>query len=691
MKKVFGFIIVVLFSLLFAWSCAKDELPAQVEVPEAPQMTFTASIEGGLDTRTQLVTGEDDPQDKPSYVSWTSNDAIKAYSGTYSGMMSFDGISDEGYATFTGESIDGDPVDNYKYWAMYPYTCVSSFSGGTFTANLPDKQYGLANSFAEDVSFTIARTKDTHFHFYNACSGIRFKIDAASLSSEKISKVTIFANNGEAFAGKFTTGFGSDGLPVTKSVSSSSVSRISLVPASGDSFTTGTWYYIITLPVELQNGFTMALEGGEVVRTFSYTKSLTFNRSKFRSVTLKSSNSPKVTRQEDEDADNAPYYITSSKEREYIGLANRSYANDLGTSGYTTSIFKSNSGGGGSPGGGSSGSSSFRYSSDDQYPDAIPFKWSSNTYSNAVKLEFSDDPSFSTSTVITFSSGTESINVYNLFPEVTYYYRLYDSSRSVIGGLRSVTPKGPIRTIKSVESNGVKNFRDLGGWSAEGGKTIKFGKIYRGYNIDDISGDSKSTIINETNSLTGSGPYFVSLGIKHDLDLRGHSQNTGDENNALGWAKPEYYNNIPVIQFMYNNKTSGLTSARYQCALRYIISCVKKNEPVYFHCIGGADRTGTLAFLIEALLGVSELDMNIDYELTSFNSTRARNSTGNCPFKYLVQYLYSFDGDNLQEKVTNWAMTSFADESNYSDYNSAYSNKPLTMDEINTLKELMLE
>ena len=31
--------------------------------------------------------------------------------------------------------------------------------------------------------------------------------------------------------------------------------------------------------------------------------------------------------------------------------------------------------------------------------------------------------------------------------------------------------------------------------------------------------------------------------------------------------------------------------------------------PVYIHCTGGADRTGTLAFLINALLGVGEDDL----------------------------------------------------------------------------------
>lgn len=669
MNKLFSFKSAVLTALLIVGGCAKEPVPSQVYVEEIPQVTFTATMEGGLDSRTTL--GGDDLKT----VFWSGDDAIKVYSGSNSGKMQIEGISG-GVATFSGNLVAGRDVQGYKYWAIYPYTCVSSFSNGVFTASLPSRQHGLVTSFGEDVSFTIARANPaddgtTSFHFKNACSGIRFRLDENTLGGERISRVSIFANDGESLAGMFTTSFDSDGTPVTEP-SDKSVSSVTLVPATGNSFAADTWYYMITLPVELRDGFTMVLEGSGVVRTFTYSKSLAFNRSQFRTVTLTSSNAPKVTRQEEQFGD---YYITSSAERSYISQARTAYVNDLGINGYTTSVV-------------GSGSSS-------QYPDPIPFKW---TATNAVKMEFSDDPSFSSSTVITFSSGTTSFNVYNLIPEVTYYYRLYDSSGSVIGGLRSITPKGPVRTIKV---GGVDNFRDLGGWTGEDGKTLRFGKIYRGANIDAIS--DKQTFINlPSGSYTGSSPYYIPLGIKHDIDLRGY-----DNGNAKKVISEINWVNFKVKQFMYGSQSSngsnrpggggssssdsydvsktGVTAARYQCALRYIINCIANDEPVFFHCIGGADRTGTLAFLIEALLGVSELDMNIDYELTSYYSSRKRTNTSDRPFKYLVRYLYSFEGSTLQEKVTTWAMTEFTDT------DATYSKKPLTLDEINTLKELMLE
>ena len=52
--------------------------------------------------------------------------------------------------------------------------------------------------------------------------------------------------------------------------------------------------------------------------------------------------------------------------------------------------------------------------------------------------------------------------------------------------------------------------------------------------------------------------------------------------------------------------------------LQWIIDELKAGKPVFYHCQNGADRTGTLGFLIGALLGMSEGDLAKDYELTTF-------------------------------------------------------------------------
>ena len=65
----------------------------------------------------------------------------------------------------------------------------------------------------------------------------------------------------------------------------------------------------------------------------------------------------------------------------------------------------------------------------------------------------------------------------------------------------------------------------------------------------------------------------------------------------------------------------------------------------YYHCYGGADRTGTIGFLLGALLGMSYTDLVIDFELTSYSSNPSRNYRSHLregPYNYwpeLVDYL----------------------------------------------------
>ena len=46
----------------------------------------------------------------------------------------------------------------------------------------------------------------------------------------------------------------------------------------------------------------------------------------------------------------------------------------------------------------------------------------------------------------------------------------------------------------------------------------------------------------------------------------------------------------------------------------------EKNYPIVFHCIAGADRTGSLAYILNALLGVGEDELEKDWEVTAFEN-----------------------------------------------------------------------
>jgi protein-tyrosine phosphatase len=46
--------------------------------------------------------------------------------------------------------------------------------------------------------------------------------------------------------------------------------------------------------------------------------------------------------------------------------------------------------------------------------------------------------------------------------------------------------------------------------------------------------------------------------------------------------------------------------------------CDRANYPIYFHCSGGADRTGSLAWVLNAVLGVSRHETETDWEVTFY-------------------------------------------------------------------------
>ena len=75
------------------------------------------------------------------------------------------------------------------------------------------------------------------------------------------------------------------------------------------------------------------------------------------------------------------------------------------------------------------------------------------------------------------------------------------------------------------------------------------------------------------------------------------------------------------------------------------------------HCWGGADRTGTVAFILEGLCGVSEADLAIDYELTSFTmfGLRTRVNRGTANYADVIARIKSYPGATLQEKFEAYA------------------------------------
>lgn len=100
--------------------------------------------------------------------------------------------------------------------------------------------------------------------------------------------------------------------------------------------------------------------------------------------------------------------------------------------------------------------------------------------------------------------------------------------------------------------------------------------------------------------------------------------------------------------------------ATWQAYLRCVIDAVTHREPVYFHCTAGADRTGTLACVLEGLLGMSQSDIDKDYELTTFYSGSGSDATARrrneSDWKGLINAINAVSGDSFRDKCLHFTV-----------------------------------
>lgn len=75
----------------------------------------------------------------------------------------------------------------------------------------------------------------------------------------------------------------------------------------------------------------------------------------------------------------------------------------------------------------------------------------------------------------------------------------------------------------------------------------------------------------------------------------------------------------------------------------------ENNYPMYMHCTYGKDRTGTVCYLLQLLLGVSEEDAYKEWELSVLLDGRVDYDS----MEKYISTLKTLNGDTMQEKVEN--------------------------------------
>lgn len=217
----------------------------------------------------------------------------------------------------------------------------------------------------------------------------------------------------------------------------------------------------------------------------------------------------------------------------------------------------------------------------------------------------------------------------SLIPGNEYFWKVTDKDGVIIDYGKISVKDVPVRFINL---DCVRNVRDVGGWTAENGKRVSYGLVYRGTRLNGSVGGSMPLLTE------GKAKMRDELGVMTEIDLRTASDSRGINGDVQSEC---FFGNVVdgkndrnYLKCGINQYDAVITDSRNYDLLQQIFSCFadEKNYPIYFHCNAGADRTGTIAFLLNGLLGVSFEDLTRDFELTSMYSRRWRSKSKNGAF-----------------------------------------------------------
>lgn len=182
-----------------------------------------------------------------------------------------------------------------------------------------------------------------------------------------------------------------------------------------------------------------------------------------------------------------------------------------------------------------------------------------------------------------------------------------------------------IQTIPTkISLEGQANFRDLGGYKTDDGRSIKYGMLYRSGTLSKLT-DSDITKLEELRIKT-----VVNFLTEEERQARGEDRLpkgvktiflpiSGENNEANLVLEARQTGDFTEVPKDFNYKIHDLLTGAGEEAYAGLFDVLSKSEnyPVVFHCSHGVHRTGTASALVLSALGVKWEVIEKDYMLSN--------------------------------------------------------------------------
>ncbi len=285
-----------------------------------------------------------------------------------------------------------------------------------------------------------------------------------------------------------------------------------------------------------------------------------------------------------------------------------------------------------------------RNTDDSGYCKNYPIKltWDDDGSYEGAKVKFwsTEDHSDIREADVTVSGGKASAELPNLFRATKYRVQVFSENGDVSNGYEFKTGDYP----RTISFGGIKNVRDIGGFMTSYGVRTNQGLIYRGYYIDDGNPSSHGKNYNEETQRVQE--EVLKIGV--ELDLQKSSETGGRTTSAISTTEmPVEYKCLTLVS--YDNFLKKDSYQNLPEVMHYLANADQKH--VYFHCWGGADRTGMLDFFVNAILGLSYTDLIEEFELTTQTNNK-RCHMHNSSSAHYPKFMNAFINGYTEDGVT---------------------------------------